>query len=79
MDAWTFVFDWWRRFGTERVLHATAHDVLMAAPGLGDYFRQAGVIPASRARRQRSAQRRVRRGHLAGGRRRRDAQLAQAR
>src|SRR5947209_5219458 len=48
MDAWTFVFEWWRRFGTERVLHATAHDVLMAAPGLGDYFRQAGVIPASR-------------------------------
>jgi 1-acyl-sn-glycerol-3-phosphate acyltransferase len=48
MDAWTFVFDWWRRFGTERVLHPTAHDVLMAAPGLGDYFRQNGVIPASR-------------------------------
>jgi len=47
IDAWTFVFDWWRRFGTERVLHATAHDVLMATPGLGDYFRQAGVIPAS--------------------------------
>jgi 1-acyl-sn-glycerol-3-phosphate acyltransferase len=49
MDAWTFVYDWWRRFGTKRVLHATAHDVLMAAPGLGDYFRLAGVIPASRA------------------------------
>jgi 1-acyl-sn-glycerol-3-phosphate acyltransferase len=48
MDAWTFVFDWWRRFGTERALHATAHDVLMAAPLLGDYFRAAGVIPASR-------------------------------
>jgi len=48
MDAWTFVFQWWRRFGTERVLHPTAHDVLMAAPGLGDYFRQVGVIPASR-------------------------------
>jgi 1-acyl-sn-glycerol-3-phosphate acyltransferase len=48
IDAWTFVFDWWRRFGTERVLHPTAHDVLMAAPGLGDYFRQCGVIPASR-------------------------------
>ena len=48
MDAWTLVFDWWRRFGTERVLHATAHDVLMAAPGLGDYFRLCGVIPASR-------------------------------
>lgn len=48
MDAWTFAFAWWRRFGTERVLHPTAHDVLMAAPGLGDYFRQVGVIPASR-------------------------------
>ena len=48
MDAWTFVAAWWRRFGAERVLHATAHDVLMAAPGLGDYFRQVGVIPASR-------------------------------
>ena len=48
MDAWTFVYDWWRRFGTDRVIHATAHDVLMAAPGLGDYFRHAGVIPASR-------------------------------
>jgi 1-acyl-sn-glycerol-3-phosphate acyltransferase len=48
MDAWTLVFEWWRRFGTERVLHPTAHDVLMAAPGLGDYFRQVGVIPASR-------------------------------
>jgi 1-acyl-sn-glycerol-3-phosphate acyltransferase len=48
MDAWTFVAAWWQRFGSERVLHATAHDVLMAAPGLGDYFRQVGVIPASR-------------------------------
>ncbi|MGZ4286609.1 MAG: lysophospholipid acyltransferase family protein [Solirubrobacteraceae bacterium] len=48
MDAWTFVADWWQRFGSDRVLHATAHDVLMAAPGLGDYFRQVGVIPASR-------------------------------
>ena len=48
MDVWTFVADWWQRFGAERILHATAHDVLMAAPGLGDYFRQVGVIPASR-------------------------------
>src|SRR6187551_1081409 len=48
MDAWTVALQWYRRFGTERVLHATAHDVLMAAPGLGDYFRLCGVIPASR-------------------------------
>jgi 1-acyl-sn-glycerol-3-phosphate acyltransferase len=48
MDAWTLVAEWYRRFGKRRVLHATAHDVLMALPGLGDYFRSAGVIPASR-------------------------------
>jgi 1-acyl-sn-glycerol-3-phosphate acyltransferase len=45
MDAWTVAFQWYRRFGSERVLHGTAHDVLMAAPGLGDYFRAMGVIP----------------------------------
>lgn len=48
MDAWTLVFEWHRRFGAERVLHGTAHDVLMATPGLGEYFRSNGVIPASR-------------------------------
>jgi len=47
MDAWTFVAAWWRRFGADRMLHATAHDVLMATPRLGDYFRLCGVIPAS--------------------------------
>lgn len=45
MDAWTLGFQWYRRFGRGRVLHPTAHDVLMAAPGLGDYFRAMGVIP----------------------------------
>jgi 1-acyl-sn-glycerol-3-phosphate acyltransferase len=48
MDAWTLVHAWYRRFGEERILHGTAHDVLMALPGLGGYFRLAGVIPASR-------------------------------
>ncbi len=48
MDSWTFVAEWWRRFGSKRILHGTAHDVLMALPGLGDYFRHVGVIPASR-------------------------------
>lgn len=45
MDAWTVLFQWWRRFGEERTLHGTAHDVLMAAPGLGDYFRALGALP----------------------------------
>jgi 1-acyl-sn-glycerol-3-phosphate acyltransferase len=48
MDAWMLVYAWWRRFGAERILHGTAHDVLMALPGLGTLFRRAGVIPASR-------------------------------
>jgi 1-acyl-sn-glycerol-3-phosphate acyltransferase len=45
MDAWTVALQWYRRFGNERILHGTAHDLLMAAPGLGDYFRASGVIP----------------------------------
>jgi 1-acyl-sn-glycerol-3-phosphate acyltransferase len=49
MDAWTLCFQWYRRFGTERIMHGTAHDVLMAAPGLGDYFRGTGVIPPTKA------------------------------
>jgi 1-acyl-sn-glycerol-3-phosphate acyltransferase len=47
MDAWTVALQWRRRFGAQRTLRATAHDVLMAAPGLGDYFRANGVISPS--------------------------------
>jgi 1-acyl-sn-glycerol-3-phosphate acyltransferase len=47
-DAWAFVYAWYRRFGRDRILHGTAHDVLMALPGLGGYFKASGVIPASR-------------------------------
>lgn len=49
MDAWTLVQSWYRHFGGSRILHGTAHDVLMGAPLLGDYFRAVGVIPASRS------------------------------
>lgn len=48
MDAWTLVHSWYRRFGQRRILHGTAHDVLVAAPLLGDYFKALGVLPASR-------------------------------
>lgn len=48
MDAWMLVLQWYRRFGNDRPLHGTAHDVLMAMPGLGGFFRNVGVIPASR-------------------------------
>jgi len=46
-DAWTVGLQWWRHFGDERTLHGTAHDALMAAPGIGWYFRKMGVLPAA--------------------------------
>ena len=46
-DAWTVGIQWWRRFGTDRPLHGTAHDALMAAPLIGSYFRRMGVVPAA--------------------------------
>ena len=46
-DAWTVGIQWWRRFGSDRILHGTAHDALMAAPLVGDYFRKMGVLPAA--------------------------------
>ncbi|MEA2481861.1 MAG: hypothetical protein QOJ07_3783, partial [Thermoleophilaceae bacterium] len=46
-DAWTVGIVWWRRFGADRPLHGTAHDALMAAPGIGTYFRKMGVLPAA--------------------------------
>jgi 1-acyl-sn-glycerol-3-phosphate acyltransferase len=49
MDAWTLVNAWHLHFEGTRHLHGTAHDVLMAAPGLGDYFREVGVIAANRS------------------------------
>jgi 1-acyl-sn-glycerol-3-phosphate acyltransferase len=48
MDAWTLVNAWHTHFEGKRLLRGTAHDVLMAAPGLGDYFRAVGVIAANR-------------------------------
>jgi 1-acyl-sn-glycerol-3-phosphate acyltransferase len=46
-DAWTIGVQWWRRFGSARPLHGTAHDALMAAPLIGAYFRRMGVLPAA--------------------------------
>ena len=48
MDAWTLVHSWYRHYDGRRILNGTAHDVLMGAPGIGDYFKAMGVISASR-------------------------------
>jgi 1-acyl-sn-glycerol-3-phosphate acyltransferase len=45
-DAWTVGVQWWRHYGRTRPLHGTAHDLLMAFPVLGSYFRKMGVLPA---------------------------------
>ncbi|MFC1579128.1 lysophospholipid acyltransferase family protein [Pseudomonadota bacterium] len=44
MDAWTVIMAWWRQFGESRSLHGTAHDVLMNAPVLGEYFKRLGTM-----------------------------------
>jgi len=49
MDAWVLCALWTRKFETQRTLHGTAHDMLFGMPGIGDYFKKVGVIPASRA------------------------------
>ncbi|TSD97250.1 acyltransferase family protein [Skermania sp. ID1734] len=46
-DAWTVGVQWWRHFGPDRPLHGTAHDLLMAIPLIGRYFRSMGVLPAA--------------------------------
>jgi 1-acyl-sn-glycerol-3-phosphate acyltransferase len=46
-DAWTVGVQWWRRFGMDRPLHGTAHDILMATPLVSRYFRSMGVLPAA--------------------------------
>jgi hypothetical protein len=46
--AWTVIMAWWREFGDSRALHGTAHDVLMNAPVIGEYFRRLGVLSPSK-------------------------------
>jgi len=48
VEAWMFGLVWNRRFGDKRIAHGTAHDALMAAPLVGQYFRKMGVVSASR-------------------------------
>jgi len=48
IDAWTLCAQWRRKYHSTRVLHGTAHDVLMSLPLIGNYFRSVGVIPATR-------------------------------
>jgi 1-acyl-sn-glycerol-3-phosphate acyltransferase len=48
IDAYAFGYQWFRRFGSDRVANGTAHDFLMAMPGIGHYLRAIGTVPAGR-------------------------------
>ncbi|MEA2420924.1 MAG: hypothetical protein QOF55_23 [Thermoleophilaceae bacterium] len=49
IDAYAFGYQWIRHFPHSRPLHGTAHDFLMATPGIGHYLRALGTVPAGRA------------------------------
>jgi 1-acyl-sn-glycerol-3-phosphate acyltransferase len=48
IDAYAFGYQWIRHFPHSRPLHGTAHDFLMATPGVGHYLRAMGTVPAGR-------------------------------
>jgi 1-acyl-sn-glycerol-3-phosphate acyltransferase len=48
IDAYAFGYQWVRHFPHSRPLHGTAHDFLMATPGIGHYLRAMGTVPAGR-------------------------------
>jgi 1-acyl-sn-glycerol-3-phosphate acyltransferase len=48
IDAYAFGYQWVRHFPHSRPLHGTAHDFLMALPGIGHYLRAMGTVPAGR-------------------------------
>jgi 1-acyl-sn-glycerol-3-phosphate acyltransferase len=48
IDAYAFGYSWVRHFPHSRPLHGTAHDFLMALPGIGHYLRAMGTVPAGR-------------------------------
>jgi 1-acyl-sn-glycerol-3-phosphate acyltransferase len=48
IDAYAFGYQWIRHFPHSRPLHGTAHDFLMATPGIGHYLRAIGTVPAGR-------------------------------
>jgi 1-acyl-sn-glycerol-3-phosphate acyltransferase len=48
IDAYAFAYSWIRHFPHSRPLHGTAHDFLMATPGIGHYLRAMGVVPAGK-------------------------------
>jgi 1-acyl-sn-glycerol-3-phosphate acyltransferase len=48
IDAYAFGYQWIRHFPHSRPLHGTAHDFLMAMPGIGHYLRALGTVPAGR-------------------------------
>ncbi|MCO4744086.1 MAG: 1-acyl-sn-glycerol-3-phosphate acyltransferase [Proteobacteria bacterium] len=47
-DVWGLGAAWYRHFGTERPVHALAHEMVFATEGTGRFFAQRGILRANR-------------------------------
>ncbi len=43
-DAWGFMTAWYDRFGTERVLHPLAHEIILSNPRTGPWLARCGAL-----------------------------------
>lgn len=46
-DMWGLLVSWLRRFGSTRVVHPLAHDMIFALPAVGEFFAKLGVLRAT--------------------------------
>jgi 1-acyl-sn-glycerol-3-phosphate acyltransferase len=47
-DVWGFLAHWYRRFGSDRPIHAMGHDMVFSLDKVGGFFAKRGVLRASR-------------------------------
>ncbi len=47
-DVWGFGFAWYRRFGTERIIHPLAHEMILSTRPTARFFGRIGVLRAGR-------------------------------
>lgn len=47
-DVWGFGFAWYRRFGTDRIIHPLAHEMILSTRPTARFFGRIGVLRAGR-------------------------------
>ncbi|MEO1337022.1 MAG: 1-acyl-sn-glycerol-3-phosphate acyltransferase, partial [Myxococcota bacterium] len=48
-DAWGFMTAWYNQFGTSRVLHPLAHEIIMSNPSTGPWLARCGALKGDAA------------------------------